>query len=156
MDISGLLKLLNAHQVKYVVIGASAFPIHGFSRATLDIDIFIEPTTENAQRTWNALQEFGYNLLDLTIQQMLKTKVLLRGYLLQTDVHPFVTGVTDFESVWQASVAGEFEDVPARFASLDDLIRMKKAAGRAKDLNDLRYLEKIRALKRQKSRRKKK
>jgi hypothetical protein len=48
VDTEGLLRSLNAHSVRYVVIGATAFPVHGYARATLDIDIFIEPTTENA------------------------------------------------------------------------------------------------------------
>ena len=41
MDTESLLKSLNAHNVEYVVVGATAFPVHGYSRATLDIDIFI-------------------------------------------------------------------------------------------------------------------
>ena len=44
MDIESLLRLLNAHKVKYVIIGAAAFPVHGYARATLDVDIFIEPS----------------------------------------------------------------------------------------------------------------
>lgn len=55
MDTEGLLRSLNAHNVRYVVIGATAFPVHGYARATLDIDIFIEPTPENASRTRAAL-----------------------------------------------------------------------------------------------------
>ena len=50
MDIESLLKSLNARSVRYVVIGATAFPVHGYARATLDIDIFIEPTAENGRR----------------------------------------------------------------------------------------------------------
>ena len=64
MDTESLLKLLNAHSVRYVVIGATAFPVHGYARATLDIDIFIEATPENVQNTKEALQEFGYDLQD--------------------------------------------------------------------------------------------
>ena len=47
MDIEELLKSLNAHNVEFVIIGATAFPIHGYARATLDIDIFIKITPEN-------------------------------------------------------------------------------------------------------------
>jgi len=50
MNISKLLSLLNAHKVKYVIIGASAMPVHGYSRHTKDIDIFIEATEENAAK----------------------------------------------------------------------------------------------------------
>jgi hypothetical protein len=55
MDIENLLKSLNEHEVCYVIIGASSFPVHGYSREILDIDIFIEPTKENAERTLKAL-----------------------------------------------------------------------------------------------------
>lgn len=147
MDIPRLLQLLNAHRVKYVVIGATAFPIHGFSRVTLDIDIFIEPVEANAERARTALRACGYDVTDLTIPQMLETKVLFRGYALPADVHPFVAGIPDFEIVWQHRIRGEIDGVSTNFASLDDLIRMKKAAGRGKDLDDLRYLEKIREIK---------
>ena len=50
MDTEGLLRSLNAHDVEYVIIGATAFPVHGYARATLDVDVFIRPTTENARR----------------------------------------------------------------------------------------------------------
>ena len=51
MDISRLLKSLNAQHVRYVVIGGMALPAHGYFRFTGDIDIFIEPTQQNAERT---------------------------------------------------------------------------------------------------------
>ena len=142
MDTENLLKLLNAHSVRYVVIGATAFPVHGYARATLDIDIFIEATPENARNTMQALQEFGYDLTDLPIDVLLSKKVLIRQYILETDIHPFVTGVT-FEEVWSDRVEDKIGQTPAYFASLKDLIRMKEAAGRPKDLEDLRVLRKL-------------
>lgn len=147
MDIKKLLECFNEHKVVYVVIGATAFPVHGFDRATQDIDLFIKPTCENAERTKEALEAIGYDVTDLNVDEMLQKKVLFRQYILETDIHPFVTGVT-WDSVWSHKVRSHCEGVPAYFASLDDLIIMKKAAGRAKDLEDLRYLEKIRQLKR--------
>jgi len=45
--------------------------VHGYVRATLDVDIFIEPAEENAHRTWAALRDFGYDVTDLTIEDML-------------------------------------------------------------------------------------
>jgi hypothetical protein len=52
--------LLKEHQVKFVIIGATAFPVHGYVRATLDLDILIEPEKSNAERLWQALKKFGY------------------------------------------------------------------------------------------------
>ncbi len=56
MDTEKLLQSLNARKARYVVVGATAFPVHGYARATLDIDLFIEPTKENAERVRQALQ----------------------------------------------------------------------------------------------------
>jgi len=69
-------------------------------------------------------------------------KLLIRQYILETDIHPFVAGVT-FEEVWQNRVEDYIGQTPAQFAGLDDLIRMKQAAGRPKDLEDLRILLKL-------------
>ncbi|MGE5602248.1 MAG: hypothetical protein ACM30E_04320, partial [Nitrososphaerales archaeon] len=115
MDTESLLRLLNAHDVRYVIIGAAAFPVHGYARATLDVDIFIEASAENAQRAYDALQDFGYDLSDVTLQDMLTKKLLIRQYILETDIHPFVAGVT-FEQVWQNRIEERIGDTPANFA----------------------------------------
>jgi len=139
MDTEQLLKLLKENHVKFVIIGATAFPVHGYSRTTLDIDIFIKPEKANAQRTLKALKEFGYDITDITIDDLLTRKVLIRQYLIETDIHPTVTGIT-FEKVWKNKVKAKFGQTFAWFASLDDLITMKKAASRPQDLEDLKYL----------------
>lgn len=143
MDTESLLKSLNAHNVRYVIIGATAFPVHGYARATLDIDIFIEPTESNARRVREALIEFGYDMTDVTVEDILTKKILIRQYILETDIHPFVTGVT-FEEVWRNRVQDMLGQTPTCFASLDDLIKMKQAAGRPQDLEDLKALLKLR------------
>ncbi|TKJ37430.1 MAG: hypothetical protein CEE38_07980 [Planctomycetes bacterium B3_Pla] len=142
MQTEQLLKLLKENKVKFVIIGATAFPIHGYSRATLDIDIFIQPDSENAEKTLNALKEFGYDVTDITVDDLLTKKVLIRQYLIETDIHPIVEGVT-FEKVWKNRVKARFGKTFVWFASLDDLITMKKSASRTKDLEDLKYLLRI-------------
>ena len=142
MHTEQLLKLLKENHVKFVIIGANAFPIHGYSRATLDIDIFIKPEKSNAQRTLKALKEFGYDVTDVTIDDLLTKKVLIRQYLIETDIHPVVKGIT-FEKVWKNKVKARFGKTFVWFASLDDLITMKKAAARTIDKEDLKYLLKL-------------
>jgi hypothetical protein len=66
--------------------------------------------------------------------------------MLETDLHPFVKGVS-FEEVWAGRVEDRIGQTPAAFAGLDDLIRMKEAAGRPKYLEDLRVLRKLRGAK---------
>jgi predicted nucleotidyltransferase len=139
MHTEQLLKLLKENRVKFVIIGATAFPVHGYSRATLDIDIFIKAEEENASRTLKALREFGYDVTDITIDDLLTKKVLIRQYIVETDIHPAVKGIT-FENVWKNKVKARFGKTFAWFASLDDLIKMKKAASRPQDVEDLKYL----------------
>ena len=121
MDTESLLRSLNAREVRYVVIGATAFPVHGYARATLDIDVFIEATPENVRRTLAALWDVGYDVTDVTVDDLLTKKLLIRQYVLETDIHPFVTGVT-FDEVWRNHVEDRIGQTPAPFASLDDLI----------------------------------
>ena len=139
MQTEQLLRLLKENRVKFVIIGATAFPVHGYSRATLDVDIFIEPEKGNAQKTWKALNKFGYDVADITIDDLLTKKVLIRQYLVESDIHPIVKGIT-FERVWRNKVKARFGKTFVWFASLDDLITMKKAASRVKDIEDLKYL----------------
>ena len=142
MDKENLLSLLNAHKVDYIIIGATAFPVHGWARATLDIDIFIRQTRDNAEKTWKALKEFGYDITDVTVDDLVQKKLLIRQYIVELDVHPFVKGA-DFESSWKHKVAGKFGAVDVFYASLEDLIQMKEAAGRPKDQEDLKVLKKL-------------
>lgn len=142
MDTESLLKSLNENKVKFVIIGAASFPFHGYSRATLDIDIFIENTKYNAKKTLKALKSFGYDVSDISIADLLSKKVLIRQYILETDIHPFVKGIT-FKEVWKNRVKGKIGSQEVFFSSLDDLIKMKKAAGRKKDKEDLRILIKL-------------
>lgn len=142
MATEDLLKLLKEHKVEFVVIGATAFPVYGYVRATLDIDIFIKPELTNAERTHNALKDFGYDLSDVSVNDLLTKKLLVRQCEVEVDLHPFVKGVT-FEKVWKNKVEAEYGKTSIFFASLDDLIEMKKAAGRPQDLQDLKYLIKI-------------
>ena len=142
MEVEELLRLLKEHKVRFVIIGATAFPVHGYSRATLDTDLFIEPTPANAKRTHTALQAFGYDMSDVSVDDLLTKKVLIRQYIVETDIHPFVKGIS-FERVWANKVKARFGRTFAWFASLDDLIEMKRAAGRSKDKEDLKFLRRL-------------
>lgn len=142
MDTEKLLRLLKDNNVDFIIIGASAFPVYGYARATLDIDIFVRPEKGNIKKTIKALEEFGYNLMDLTHEDFLEKKVLIRQYMVEADIHPFVKGVT-FDQVWSNKITAEYGSTLVYFPSLEDMIKMKKAAARAKDLEDLKYLENI-------------
>ena len=149
MDTETLLRLLKEHKVDFVIIGATAFPVHGYARATLDIDIFIRPERANCERAWDALREFGYDVTDISVEDLLGKKILIRQYAVETDIHPFVKGVS-FDRIWKSKVRAKFGGTFVYFASLEDLIKMKQAAGRAKDLEDLKILKRIKRLRHKK------
>jgi hypothetical protein len=111
-------------------------------RVTADVDLLIKPTRENARRARTALAQVGYDVTDLTVAEMLQKKILFRQYILAVDIHPSAAGVS-FETVWRHRVQDEIEGVPVFVASLDDLIKMKRAAKRPKDREDLKVLEAI-------------
>ncbi|MBI2981953.1 MAG: nucleotidyltransferase [Deltaproteobacteria bacterium] len=134
--------MLNDHKVRFVVIGGVAVIAHGYTRTTEDIDIFIEPNRGNVEKTFAALRECGYDLTDTSVDEALAKKLLLRGYILKTDIHPFVTGAR-FDDVWNKRIEISFLGERVPFVSLDDLISMKKAAGRERDLIDLKHLQEI-------------
>ena len=142
MDTERLLRLLKENRVAFVVIGASAFPVYGYARATLDIDILIRPDIPNIKRTMTALGAFGCDLMDLTPRDFQKHKILIRQYLVEADFHPFVKGTT-FDEVWKTRIRANFGKIRVNFPSLDIMIKMKRAAARPKDKEDLKYLRKI-------------
>ena len=143
MVTSRLLRLLSGHNVRYIVIGAAALPAHGYVRATQDIDIFIRPSRANVRRAFAALQEFGYDLSDSSVTEMMQKKILLRQYAVATDVHPFVKGFS-FDEIWRHRIVSNIEGVPTFVVGLDDLLRMKEAANRPKDREDIRVLKELR------------
>lgn len=142
MDTEKLLRLLKGNNVIFVVIGATAFPVYGYARATLDIDIFIKADMENIKRVMKALKEFGYDLEDLVVEDFKKNKILIRQYTVEADIHPSVKGVT-FEEVWKNKISTKFGETEVYFPCLDNMVKMMKAAGRPIDLEDLKYLNEI-------------
>lgn len=143
MGVKRLLKSLLDRKVKFLVIGAWTLPAHGHERMTRDIDIFVEPTRANARRTIAALLDVGYDsVMDVPPEIFLTKKVLLRQYVLQADIHPFVKGVS-FKDAWKRRKKTNIKGLGVFVPSLEDLIIMKRAAGRKRDKLDLEVLEAI-------------
>lgn len=140
MTEKSLLRSLLDHDVKFVVIGGLALPHYGFERFTKDIDIFIEPTKANVKRVITALQKTGYDIVEKKhVNLFLAKKVLLRDYVVQTDIHPFVKG-SDFKTIWKNKVEAVMFGVKVFIPHIDDLLVMKKAANRPKDKQDVLWL----------------
>ncbi|PKN00646.1 MAG: hypothetical protein CVU78_00295 [Elusimicrobia bacterium HGW-Elusimicrobia-2] len=137
-----IISSLNENKVEYVIIGAFAFSSIGYTRDTLDIDILIKPEIKNIRKCRTAIESLGYDFQDMTDEDILKYKILFRGQSNRLDIHPSVKGVT-FKEIWKNKKTECLGKTKGYFASLNDLIKMKKAAGRPKDIEDLKYLEEI-------------
>ena len=67
-DYRDFLNALLAENARFLIVGAHALAVHGYPRSTVDIDVWIEVSDDNAQRVWQALAEFGAPLEDLSIR----------------------------------------------------------------------------------------
>ncbi len=132
---------LRAHDVKYVVIGGIAAVLHGVPRATFDLDILIEASPENARRLLGALLEARLGTAAMTDPQALLSKeITVFNDRVRIDVQTSTPGVR-FEEVWPRRRAVEYAGQTFYVLSRDDLIASKRAAGRPRDLEDVRMLE---------------
>ena len=129
------------HEVKYVVIGGVAAILHGVPRATFDLDILIEATTDNAKRLLDALQEarLGTALL-ISVDELLAHEITIFRDRVRIDVQIATPGLR-FEDAWRNRETMEYKGQTFYVASRDDLIASKRAAGREIDLEDARLLE---------------
>lgn len=137
-----ILSELSAAGVEFIVVGAFAVGAHGNPRATGDIDIWVRPTRENAERVLQALRRFGAPLFDLTIEDLMDEQTVFQIGVapVRIDILAGIDGVA-FEEAWPRRVIAELGSVRAPVLSLVDLATNKRAAGRPKDLADLVWIE---------------
>jgi len=140
-DFSDLLRLFNANQVKYLVIGGYALIQYAEPRYTKDLDIWISADTLNAQAVYRALREFGAPLAGLT-----EADFAQEGYFYQMGVPPVrvdilmgIPGVV-FAKAWPRRKEVDFDGLSVSFIGREDLIAAKCAAGRPQDLLDIEQL----------------
>jgi hypothetical protein len=140
-DFKELLELFNKHKVEYLVVGGYALAFHGAPRVTGDIDLFVRPTSDNAERILLALDEFGFGSLSLS-----KDDFTTPGMVVQLGVPPVridiitrVSGVS-WEKADAGKIAGRYGDTLTFFIGREDFIANKKATGRKRDAADLEAL----------------
>lgn len=140
-DFKEFLKLLNAHQVEYLLIGGYAVGYHGYPRATADMDIWIATNPANADRIVAALKEFGFNAAELSPQLFLKEWQIVRLGVppVRIEIATTVSGVS-FAECYNQRVVDVLDGVKVNLISLNHLKLNKKAAGRHQDLADLENL----------------
>jgi hypothetical protein len=145
-DFRDLLLEFADGKVEFLIVGAFAVAYHGVPRATGDMDVFVRPSSENAQRVFGALARFGAPLSSTGVT----TKDFATpGIVYQIgqpprriDVLTEISGV-GFDEGWATRCAVQFEGRVVHFIGRDELLRNKTAAGRPKDLADVSRLRKL-------------
>ena len=140
-DFRDFLALLNAHEVKFMIVGGYALAFHGAPRFIGEIDVFVKPDHEIAKRIIKALADFGFSSLDLTIDDFLdQNKVVQLGVPpVRIDIITSISGVT-WEEADASKELGPFGDVSVFFIGKEQFITNKRASGRKKDLADIEAL----------------
>jgi hypothetical protein len=156
-DAEPLLGLLNAHGVDYVVIGGIAAVLHGSPRLTHDLDVVFAPDPANLRLLGRALTEVNARLagVDEVVPFVADERTLrnvqlltLRTDLGKIDVMVKPDGCPPYEQLRRRAERYEVGGFGVLVASIPDLLAMKRAAGRPKDLADIAELEAIQRLRR--------
>lgn len=135
------MKLLNSHDVKYLLIGGYAVGYYGYPRPTGDIDIWVAIHPENANKMVDVLKEFGFDVPELSPDLFLRERKIIRLGVppLRLEILTTIDGVA-FDECYAQRTRDVVDGVPVDFISLPHLKINKKASGRYKDLADLENL----------------
>jgi predicted nucleotidyltransferase len=158
-EIEGVLEALNRARVRYLVVGGVAVVLHGYLRTTADLDLVIQLERENILRAIDALAGLGYrsrlpvdpaSLADAeTRRQWIQDKNLMVFSMwsaahagLEVDI--FVEEPFDFDQVYSRALRVPLERIEITVVALDDLLTLKRKAGRPLDQQDVAALESLR------------
>ena len=143
-DFRDFIAALNNNQVRYILVGGYSVILHGYSRTTGDMDLWVERTKDNYLKIKDAFEEFGMPVFDMTEENFL--------YHPNWDVFTFgippvaidlMIGLEgfNFQEVFDRSIIFKDDELNIRVIHKNDLIAAKKKAGRSKDLDDLENLQ---------------
>ena len=135
------MKLLNASRVEYLLIGGYAVGYYGYSRTTLDMDIWIAVEPDNAKKMAAVMARFGFPKGAVDEKVFLEKGKILRLGLppVRLEILTDISGVT-FASCYSRRNQVTVDGIKVSLIGLDDLIQNKTASGRHKDLDDLEHL----------------
>jgi hypothetical protein len=141
-DFLDIIRALSDAKARFIIVGAYAVNVYLDPRATGDLDIWVEPSPENAARVMSALGAFGAPLTAVA-----ESDFALPGITFQIGIPPRridilteISGVT-FDEAWAGRSIFPFGPISAPFLGKEALIKNKRATGRPKDLADLEFLE---------------
>ena len=141
-DFKEFFQLLNANDVRYLIVGGYAVAYHGYPRYTKDIDIWIWINPDNAEKVVKTLLDFGFESLGLQASDFLERETIIQlGYAPnRIDLIMGMPGV-DFEECYAKRAEEEIDGVCLSFIDLENLKKAKKASGRLQDLADIENLK---------------
>ena len=142
-DFKDLLQIFAEEQVEYLVVGAYAVIHYTQPRYTKDIDLWIRPSVENAERVARAFRRFGVPLMEVTQDDFAKEglQYVIGVSPCQIDFLTSLPGTPDFETAWKSRATGTGEGIPIHFLGKADLIIAKQTAGRLQDLADIEEIQ---------------
>lgn len=140
-------KLLHQHDVKYILVGGFAVNLHGFSRTTADLDLWLKDDIQNRKKFRTVIKKIGigdYESLETT-QFLPGWSSFLFNSGFELDVMTFLSGfpAEKFDDAYSKASVASIHEIPIRFLHLNQLIESKKACGRPRDIQDIIELERI-------------
>lgn len=142
-DFRDLLAALLEAGARFLVVGAHAMAVHGVPRATGDLDVWIDADEANGERVWTALLRFGAPVAAVGVRRedLTRADTVIQIGLppRRIDLLTSITGV-GFDEAWPARVTHRVSDLAIPFLGRAELVRNKRALGRAKDLADIEAL----------------
>lgn len=140
-DFLDLLRAFVDRDVRYLIVGAYALGVHGRPRATGDLDVWVEPTPENAANIIGALEAFGAPLGQVTADDFSRPGIVFQMGLppVRIDVLTRLSGLT-FSEAWPSRTQADFGSLTVDVIGREALIKNKRATGRARDLGDIEAL----------------
>jgi hypothetical protein len=137
-----MLNALNDASVEFLVVGAFALAAHGHVRATGDIDIWVRPTLDNAQRVWQALGIFRAPRHGIRAEDFCDPDVVYQIGIApnRIDILAGIDGVS-FDDAWPNRHISTIDGIVLPILGRNELILNKRTTGRPKDLADATWLE---------------
>jgi len=140
-DFRDLLRVFSDESVRYLIVGGYALIRYTEPRYTKDLDVWVSPDRENAEKVFRALVKYG-----APVSAMSPADFMRAGFFFTMGIAPSridilfdLTGLT-FEEAWQRRVTVTIGDLETNFLSRVDLIINKEAVGRKQDLADVEKL----------------
>jgi hypothetical protein len=123
-DFKEFLRLLNFHQVEYLLIGGYAVGYYGFVRATGDMDIWVKIDPANANKVVDALNEFGFAVPELSPELFLKEEQIIRMGVppLRLEILTTISGV-EFTKCFGNRLIAQIDDLDVNLINLEPTFR---------------------------------